>query len=265
MIEHSTMKIKNTDIRDLDRVCQLWHDAIAFQKSKGYPEYLWDDRERQKQSILSGHHYKLTQGDNIIGVFNIQTSDKAIWRAMDQNNAIYLHGVLIDTKYKGQKLFQNILDWTVSYAKSHNKLFIRLDTWANNPPLENYYKQFGFEVIEEFQIPDCEGIPLNCRGNRVVLMQYTVQLKKFMIIEHFRSNKVKELYDRYNEKGRMLPNGVKYIDSWIDENVKVCYQLMESKSKEKIEEWISYWSDLADFQVVPVISSQEAKDKILSK
>ena len=58
----------------------------------------------------------------------------------------------------------------------------------------------------------------------------------FMIIETFRPNKVKELYKRFEEKGRQLPDGVYYINSWIDEDIKTCYQVMESDTEEKIHE-----------------------------
>ena len=82
-----------------------------------------------------------------------------------------------------------------------------------------------------------------------------------MIIETFHQNKVKQLYERFAEKGRQLPEGVNYINSWIDEDVKICYQVMESDSEEKIHRWIKHWEDLADFKIIPVITSVEAKKK----
>jgi hypothetical protein len=84
-----------------------------------------------------------------------------------------------------------------------------------------------------------------------------------MIIERFHPAKVKAVYRRFSEKGRMLPEGVSYINSWISESVTTCYQLMESDSAEKLQQWIEQWKDLADFEVIPVISSAEAKEKIL--
>jgi uncharacterized damage-inducible protein DinB len=90
-------------------------------------------------------------------------------------------------------------------------------------------------------------------------------LKKYIIIEHFDAKKIKILYQRFDEKGRMLPKGLQYIDSWIDQEVQTCYQLMESESIEILEEWVNNWKDLADFEIVPVISSQEAKTKVFSK
>lgn len=86
-----------------------------------------------------------------------------------------------------------------------------------------------------------------------------------MIIEKFYPKKVKTLYERFDQKGRMLPDGVHYINSWIDEKVETCFQLMESDSLEKIEEWISHWDDLADFEIFPVIDSAQAKAKVLGK
>lgn len=84
-----------------------------------------------------------------------------------------------------------------------------------------------------------------------------------MIIERFHPGKVQELYARFEEKGRMLPEGVQYIDSWIDGRVEICFQLMESESLEALKEWIGKWLDLADFEIFPVISSENAKQIVL--
>ena len=83
-----------------------------------------------------------------------------------------------------------------------------------------------------------------------------------MIIETFHSGKVKQLYKRFEDKGRQLPEGVHYINSWIDEDIKKCYQVMESDSEEKIHDWVQHWIDLADFQIIPVITSTQAKEKV---
>lgn len=86
---------------------------------------------------------------------------------------------------------------------------------------------------------------------------------QYMIIERFYPGKVKAIYERFAEKGRMLPQGVSYINSWINESVTGCYQLMESESFEKLQEWIDNWKDLVEFEVVPVINSEKAKEIIL--
>lgn len=83
-----------------------------------------------------------------------------------------------------------------------------------------------------------------------------------MVIEKFRPGKVRDMYHRFSEKGRMLPEGVQYINSWINESVTVCYQVMESESAELLQQWMDQWNDLVDFEVFPVISSAEAKTKV---
>ena len=85
----------------------------------------------------------------------------------------------------------------------------------------------------------------------------------YMVIEHYHPGKLKDLYQRFDEKGRMLPDGVKYINSWINEVITVCYQLMESDSLDKLNEWISNWNDIVDFELIPVISSFEAKNRVM--
>lgn len=86
---------------------------------------------------------------------------------------------------------------------------------------------------------------------------------QYMIIEKFHEGKVRALYQRFDEKGRMLPEGVSYITSWVNEEVTVCYQLMETESMEKLQRWIDEWKDLADFEIIPIITSAEAKKKVL--
>ena len=83
-----------------------------------------------------------------------------------------------------------------------------------------------------------------------------------MIIERFHTGKVKAMYKLFAEKVRLLPEGVIYINSWINESITICYQLMESESPEKLMLWVYQWKDLADFEVVTVINSDQAKEKV---
>ena len=86
----------------------------------------------------------------------------------------------------------------------------------------------------------------------------------YMIIEKFHADKVKQLYKRFDEKGRMMPEGVKYVNSWINEDLTVCYQVMEATSITQLHEWIANWNDLVDFEIIPVISSAEAKKRLVT-
>lgn len=81
---------------------------------------------------------------------------------------------------------------------------------------------------------------------------------RYMVIETFTQGP-RPVYARAAERGRMLPPGLVYLDSWIDERrLDRCFQLMETEDPSLFQEWIAQWSDLVDFEVVPVISSTEA-------
>ena len=80
----------------------------------------------------------------------------------------------------------------------------------------------------------------------------------FMVIEHFKNRDATPVYKRFRERGRMAPEGLKYINSWIETNFDRCFQLMECDDAELFQEWITNWQDLVDFEVVEVITSQQA-------
>jgi Protein of unknown function (DUF3303) len=79
----------------------------------------------------------------------------------------------------------------------------------------------------------------------------------FMVIEQFRDGKLTQISERFQNKGRMLPDGVVYQSSWIDPAQQRCFQLMEAPRPELLDTWISRWSDLVDFEVVLVLTSAE--------
>ncbi|MEO8622836.1 MAG: DUF3303 family protein [bacterium] len=79
-----------------------------------------------------------------------------------------------------------------------------------------------------------------------------------MIIEHFRNGDATPVYARFRERGRLAPEGLRYVSSWVTEDLQHCYQMMECDDRALLDEWMSAWSDLVDFEVVAVIPSAEA-------
>ena len=84
----------------------------------------------------------------------------------------------------------------------------------------------------------------------------------YLIIEHFKNNDPVPVYRRFRERGRLAPEGLRYVSSWVDEKLERCFQLMETEDRHLLEEWIGHWSDLVEFEVHPVISSNEAAERI---
>ena len=85
----------------------------------------------------------------------------------------------------------------------------------------------------------------------------------YMIVERFRNRDPEPVYQRFRERGRLAPEGLEYVSSWVDERLEICFQLMEAPDVSLINEWIANWSDIVDFEVYPIISSKEAADRVL--
>ena len=81
-----------------------------------------------------------------------------------------------------------------------------------------------------------------------------------MVVETFLRGP-ESVYARATERGRMLPEGLSYLDSWVSNDLGRCWQLMETDDPALFDEWIAHWNDLADFEVVPVIASAEAASR----
>lgn len=83
-----------------------------------------------------------------------------------------------------------------------------------------------------------------------------------MVIEKFRNPDGKAVYRRFSEKGRMLPAGLRYVQSWVDLARGRCYQVMECASSSLLDEWAGRWSDLVEFEFIPVIGSRGAAQSL---
>jgi hypothetical protein len=87
----------------------------------------------------------------------------------------------------------------------------------------------------------------------------------FMIIEHFKGGDPIPVYRRFRDRGRMAPDDLHYVNSWVTSDLSRCYQVMESPDRAQLEEWLQRWSDLVDFEVVPVITSSDAQAAVAAR
>ena len=84
----------------------------------------------------------------------------------------------------------------------------------------------------------------------------------YMVVEHYKNADPRPVYRRFRDHGRLAPDGLIYVSSWVDHKLERCYQLMETDDRALLDQWIAHWSDLVDFEVYPVMTSQEAADQI---
>jgi hypothetical protein len=80
----------------------------------------------------------------------------------------------------------------------------------------------------------------------------------YMVIEHLKD--APAIYQRLREKGRLMPEGLEYVSSWIDKDLKTCWQVMSAEDESLFQRWIDNWKDLVDFEIVPVCTSAEVRE-----
>jgi Protein of unknown function (DUF3303) len=83
-----------------------------------------------------------------------------------------------------------------------------------------------------------------------------------MVIENYKNGDPVPVYRRFRDNGRLTPEGLRYVSSWVDSKMERCYQVMETEDRALLDRWIANWSDIVDFDVVPVLSSKEAAEAI---
>ena len=84
----------------------------------------------------------------------------------------------------------------------------------------------------------------------------------FMVIEKFKNRNARAVYSRSRERGRMLPDGLRYVDSWVESNFDRCFQLMECGDPRLFQQWVIQWQDIIDFEIVPVVPSKQTMETI---
>jgi hypothetical protein len=83
-------------------------------------------------------------------------------------------------------------------------------------------------------------------------------MSQYMVIEHFKHGDAAPVYRRFRERGRLAPEGLTYISSWVDSQLTCCFQIMETEDAALLEKWMGQWADIVDFEVHAVITSAEA-------
>jgi ribosomal protein S18 acetylase RimI-like enzyme len=171
MTKTGNFKIVNTTKRDLDKIIWLFEQAMDLQGKNGYKVWSGIDKIALERDIENGLQYKIVKDNDILCIFSIQYSDPFIWRNRDQNDAIYLHRIVVNPNFKGQRQFEKVLNWAKRFGRQKNLKFIRMDTWADNEKIIDYYKSFGFEFIEYYKTTNTPELPIQNRDLNVALLE----------------------------------------------------------------------------------------------
>jgi len=165
-------KIVNSEPADLPFIFGLFEHSIAYQETKGFPVWRNYDKNAIVRDIENKNHYKAVSEEGIGIVFSVAYSDKVIWRERDQSESVYLHRIVVNPAFKGQRLFGLIVEWAINHIRQKGLKTIRMDTWAVNLNIVEYYKSFGFEVVENYTTPDTDELPVHNRKLALTLMEF---------------------------------------------------------------------------------------------
>jgi hypothetical protein len=88
---------------------------------------------------------------------------------------------------------------------------------------------------------------------------------QYMIIEHFRNGDLLPVYRRFRDHDRLAPDGLRYVASWVTDDFRRCFQIMECEDRALLARWMAGWDDLIDFEVIPVVTSAEAAASVASR
>lgn len=171
------LTVSHTTLADLDFIFELFEQSILYQEKKGYIAWKNYDRNAIVRDIETRQHYKIEIEGQIVIAFSVAYTDKVIWRHHDIGKSVYLHRIVVNPDFKGQRLFGKILDWAVAHAHNNQLTSVRMDTWADNLIIQQYYLSFGFNVIENFVTPNSPDLPMHNRNLAITLLEYSLNPK----------------------------------------------------------------------------------------
>ncbi len=169
------MRIERTTNGDLTHVEGIYQEARAYQfQQSGYG---WPIFERSfiMGEILEKRHYKIIdEKGQMVAVFSTVNTEPVIWDDSHGTEAIYLHRMAVRGAYRGQNIVGKILDWAMAKARMEGKKYIRVDTWANNRALTDYYQRLGFKWMGKRKLPPKSELPPHYHGIEVNVFEIKV-------------------------------------------------------------------------------------------
>jgi ribosomal protein S18 acetylase RimI-like enzyme len=167
--------ILNTSSSDLPLIYDLFDRSVIYQEKNGHISWKNYDKTVLERDVNDGNQYKILIEDSIAMVFSVCYTDRVIWREMENNDALYLHRIVVNPDFKGQRLFGKLLDWAKEHAMSKQLRFVRMDTWAENESIIKYYQSFGFRFVEFYTTPDTQDLPVHNRKLALALLELEIE------------------------------------------------------------------------------------------
>ena len=165
------LRVTSASLENLEAVRAIYADGRITQRSQGstvWPEFS-DDAIRRE---IDGHLlFLILAGDELAGVFSVAYEDGAIWRERECGAHVYLHRIVRAHAYRGGGIIDAVLEWARGQCRALGRAGLRMDTWANNTQLINYYRKLGFDLVGTQRIDTDSRLPAHYHGLEFALLE----------------------------------------------------------------------------------------------
>lgn len=168
------MQFLNSNFDDFNEIFRLYDFAIEFQKTKFDKSWLPFDKKLLQKEIEENRHWKIVIDDKIACIFSITFDDPLIWKEKNVEPSIYIHRIVTNPDFRGNKFVPKIVEWARAYTKSIGKKFIRMDTWGDNQKLIGYYVECGFNFLGLVTPTKTADLPRHYEGISLSLFEIQV-------------------------------------------------------------------------------------------
>lgn len=171
------MEILNSTEQDTPAIFELYRLATEYQRVNGYN--MWKDFDPAfiAAEIREKRHWKIVIDNTIACIFSVVYNDPLLWGEQDNEYSIYIHRIATNPKFKGRGMMNRIVSWAIIHAKETGRKFIRMDTWADNNNLSDYYIKCGFNIIGYRQLDkDTKDLPKHYSTLSLVLLEMEVSI-----------------------------------------------------------------------------------------
>jgi GNAT superfamily N-acetyltransferase len=167
----STTTISPSVESDLSYFKNYWERAVAYQKLNSLP--CWHDFPDRIiiEEIQTGRHFTIREDGVMSGYVSVSFADPEIWEELEDGRAIYLHRMCVNPDRKGNQLAGIILKWALAHSKSMRRDYVRIDTWASNNRLIEYYLRCGFVAFGKKRPSHPEKLPPHYSNIELMLFQ----------------------------------------------------------------------------------------------
>ena len=167
------IEVRNSISGDIDKIFEFYDMAIAHQKKVFNKHWQGFSRNLVETEITENRQYKILVDGEIACVFAVTFSDKLIWGDRDKDS-IYIHRIVTHPDFRGFSFVKEIIKWAKIYAAENAISFIRMDTWADNEKLLQYYTACGFDYVGIVTMEKTDGLPKHYEGISLSLFEIKI-------------------------------------------------------------------------------------------